>query len=379
MVAGAIVGFIGDVFDEIFGDGLEDPKVCGPANAFFASNYLTCAGGAAGNFNAEKISGDLNSACMNNFQKCYDGRTARLFCTPMGGAFNDQVSKINAALADGANTITAAAVGGYLSQRKAQLCRFGFSGRIDDAIDDFLAYECTDTLSKAVPLPVNACKFNPPSMTKSRGHGAACGKAAAVTGSARDEMNRTCAAHCRDNPKDCEPPPVCTDPMTGRIYQNAGPFAEQMTCPSMMVTQVLTPEIWKNITGPKLVTQFTFNEPTRRPGSLSGDAGNFVIDGSGPHVKWNDAMPRDRFVTGKCKLRATSANLVMYVDQAPRTGAGRLSLKTMQLVSMSGFDDCGPMLAKLPSGSGSGGASLAYPSKIDDDYVRRKRIPRLGK
>ena len=370
---GAVGEAIVELFDDIFGDGLEDPEVCGPTKDFFASNYMPCMGAAAGDAPAAfSVTSAANGACRNQFNKCYGDRTAGM-CSALGSAFNDQVRQLNVALADGANMVTSAALGAYLSQRKAQLCRFGYAGRIDNAVDDFLGSECSNTLSKTLPLPVNACNFKPPHMKGSRGHLSACLKGAG-TGAARDQMNQTCAAHCRDNPKDCEPPPVCTDPMTGRTFSYTGPFADQMTCPTQPPAVSQVKFNWDDLFNnkDKPIPNFVVNDPGRLGGARGG-TGNFVIDGGGGSVKMNDALS-DIFVSGKCKLRATTPNLIMYLDPTPSTGLGRLALKTMQFVSSSGFDDCGPTIAKLPPGTGSGGA---YLSKGNDE--KPKKIKRLGK
>ena len=120
----------------------EDPKVCGPATDYFASNLIPCISRAAGSAStAQAVSGEARAACFRHFANCHGGRAGDI-CSRMVSGFNNKVRDLNVALADGAKLITSAALGAYLSQRKEQICRFGYSGAIDNAIDTFIDVDC---------------------------------------------------------------------------------------------------------------------------------------------------------------------------------------------------------------------------------------------
>ena len=113
-----------------------------------------------------------------------------------------------------------------------------------------------------------------------------------------------------------------------------------------------------------------FDDKFGSGGKLPVDAGNFAIDGSRGSLTGDAAG----FVNGKCRIRTTVANPLMFIDPAPATGTGLLSLQTTRFVSLGGFGDCvqsgsgtSPGVATIPppKGLGSSGAGSVY-RPVDD-------------
>jgi hypothetical protein len=204
-IGDAILGFVGDVWDELFGDGKEDPKVCGPANDYYVKNYLPCLGATAGASAATSPMSGLHSACVAHFGRCYEN--AEAICNAFDTALSNQANQVNAALEEGARGYTPA-IGAFIYSRRAELCTHGSENSVKNfqsEIEKFKS-QCTNALSKNVPLQVNACMHTPPLITRPPGPALACSKAV-ENSNWKKLVADTCEAWCREKKENCAPPP----------------------------------------------------------------------------------------------------------------------------------------------------------------------------
>jgi hypothetical protein len=203
-----IAGFFGDVWDSLFGDGLDDPEVCGSAEAFFAKNYLPCLGATAGASPALSPVPALHAACVANFKRCY--KNAEGICNGLDKGLNDNAQAVNAALEQGARAYTPA-VGAFIYGRREQFCTNGAEKSVENfrgQMSEF-AKQCTDALGKNVPLQVAGCTFKSPNVTRPPGPSLACSRAV-ENSNWEQQVKNVCEAWCRENRNNCPPsPPPC--------------------------------------------------------------------------------------------------------------------------------------------------------------------------
>ncbi|MBX9829635.1 MAG: hypothetical protein K2Y27_32170, partial [Xanthobacteraceae bacterium] len=216
----AIVGLIGDAWDAIFGDGLEDPKVCGPGNAFFAKNYLPCLGATAGVSAAASPVPALHKACVENFKPCYKDPEA--ICNGLDKALNDNAEKVKTALEQGARDYTPA-VGAYIYARRAEFCTNGKQNSVENfrsQVSEFTG-QCSDALGKTVPLQVAACTFKSPTVERPPGPSLACSNAVENSNWERI-VEETCEKWCREDRNNCRPPPPPCFVQSGTVVESYG-------------------------------------------------------------------------------------------------------------------------------------------------------------
>jgi hypothetical protein len=396
-VGDAIVGLIGDAWDAIFGDGLEDPKVCGPAKEFFAKHYLPCLGAAAGASAAASPVSGAHKACVDNFKRCY--KDAEGICNGLDSALNNQASQVNAALDEGAGGYTLA-VGSFIYSRRAEICTNGRDASVQNFKNQHqnqFVQQCTDALGKNVPLPVNACAYKPAHMTRAPGPSLACSRA---LGNSNWEkiVGDTCDAWCRENRDNCKPsPPPCWVHSTQTVVAHG--FTYTFSPLDRQLCWMEFPKIsdrWLKFINPADI----YND---RFGSIRVD--RFVTDVfANPAVRnplwagtipaaFNDALPPSLSL-GSCRTTRTLMSPTMQwsktevlrapVSLASRTSAVsflvrlpppvvetfQLSLKPVALVS-GGFESCEGTATLASRGSSGSDGSFTPRSSV-------KRTPSRG-
>ena len=117
-VGGVVVGVLEDLWKELFGDGLKDPKECKSVSDFYAKNYLPCLGAMVGA--SAGATNNLHAACVGQFAPCY-GDKAGGICNGLDKALTDQAAPINASLEEGARLFTPA-IGAFIHSRRDVTC-----------------------------------------------------------------------------------------------------------------------------------------------------------------------------------------------------------------------------------------------------------------
>ena len=217
-VGDALVGVAGVAIDDFlcfFDIGCPEPTPppppqCGPpASTFYPNNYLACLGAAAKSSAAEYVTTSLHSACMVNFA-C--SAKAGDICKSLDNSFSNMVNQTSAALDQGAEIYTGL-LGDFLQKiPKEEMCKYGYSDRIDGAIAQF-ADQCASSLSKTIPLQAS-CKFQGWRPPRQQAHYKACIGARGV-GAAASMMENECKGYCLEAAKSpdyktkmsCQPPP----------------------------------------------------------------------------------------------------------------------------------------------------------------------------
>jgi hypothetical protein len=403
-VGEAIVGFIGGVIDDLFGDGLEDPKVCGRADAFFAKNYLPCLGAAAGASAGASPMSALRDACMANFKRCYGDKAGQI-CDGLDKALNDQAQQVNAALEEGARNYTPA-VGAFIYGRRAEFCVAGKDKSIENFRSQMSAFaeECTKALGKNVPLQVAACTFKPASITRPPGPSLACSKAVANSGWERI-VEETCAKWCRESRNNCPPdPPPCWKwgnvrvEQYGFVYEFSG--LERNMC--VMKYPGVWDKIWSRINPPNVIYDNRYTDvinvlqnPTVRNPVWSSSKVDAVANAVAPSLSLGSCRSARTMLTANVQwVKTPQRTRLTQLLQAPMSDATRAAISSMFAIRptpamtetlqlsltpvalVPSFDSC-PATASLAS-RGSSGSDGSFTPRSSTTTTTVKRTPERG-
>jgi hypothetical protein len=395
-----IAGFFGDVWDALFGDGLDDPEVCGSAEAFFAKNYLPCLGATAGASAALSPVPALHAACVANFKRCY--KNPEGICNGLDKGLNDNAQKVNAALEEGARANTPA-VGAFIYQRRETFCKNG----ADNSVESFrsqmqeFAQKCTESLDKNVPLPVAGCMFKSPNVTRSPGAMLACSRAVANS-NWEQQVKNVCEAWCREKKGNCPPPaPPCF--VHGNTIIEAYGFRYDFSALDRSIC-VIKPwgvwdRIWAVINPPNVlydknqVVQVLQNPVMRNP-AWSSTVTNAFNDAVVPGLSIGNCRPARTMLSANVQWTKTPVRtrLGQLMQQAPVSDATRVALSSMFAIPLTpavtesvalsltpvalvpSFESC-PATASLAS-RGSSGSDGSYTPRSPTTSV--KRTPERG-
>jgi len=398
-VGEAIVGVLEDVWNELFGDDLKDPKECKSPTDFYAKNYLACLGAVVGG--SRDMMSTLHGKCDAQFRPCYGDKAAGI-CNGFDKALSDQAGPINAALEEGGRNYSPA-IGAFIFSRRAQICANNQIDSINNFKNQYLnefQKQCEDALGKNVALQVGSCPHKPAGMVRPPGPSLACSKAVAASGW-QTLVTNTCDAWCRADPNNCPPsPPPCwvfgngikgsygytyrfgalDRPLCWMAWEKFSNRWDKYINPAREMPDILGPvaknyhEIWKILANPELrdpvwsavripaVFQQTV-APATALGSCKASGAMFS-----PVAEWT---PGQTVMTAFSKSPTFSA----LVNEAPPPPMQRLMVSVQSVALIGGFDSCsGTGLLASPSRTGSDGSFTPRGSGT----VTRTERARLG-